>query len=110
MNGDAGYTEYEVILETTAVLDLYGILDYITDVLKAPESAQRVYSSIKKQVMSLDHMPARHSVVRDEPYASIGVRMMPVENYIAFYVIDEQKHEVHVIRILYNRREWQNLL
>jgi toxin ParE1/3/4 len=103
-------SEYEVILETTAVLDLYGILDYITDVLKAPESAQRVYSSIKKQVLSLNHMPARHSIVRDEPYASIGLRMMPVENYTAFFVISKQKYEVHVLRILYNRREWQNLL
>ena len=102
--------EYEVILETTATLDLYGILDYITDVLKAPESAKRVYSSIKKQVMSLDFMPARHNIVREEPYASMGVRIMPVENYTAFYIIDEPKREVHVLRILYNRREWQNLL
>ena len=31
--------KYEVILETTAVLDLYGIVDYIADVLKSPESA-----------------------------------------------------------------------
>ena len=60
--------------------------------------------------MALDHMPARHSIVRDEPYAPLGLRMMPVENYIAFYVIDEANREVHVIRILYKRREWQNLL
>ena len=41
-------TEYDVILETTAVIDLRGIFDYITDVLKAPEAAERVYWSIKK--------------------------------------------------------------
>jgi plasmid stabilization system protein ParE len=35
---------------------------------------------------------------------------MPVENYNAFYVVDELKHEVHVIRVLYKRREWQKLL
>ena len=101
---------YEVILETTAVLDLHGILDYITNVLKAPESAQRVFLSIEEKVMSLDFMPARHNIVREEPYASMGVRIMPVENYTAFYIIDEPKREVHVLRILYNRREWQNLL
>ncbi|MCL1878914.1 MAG: type II toxin-antitoxin system RelE/ParE family toxin [Defluviitaleaceae bacterium] len=101
---------YEVILETTAVLDLYGIFDYINDVFKAPESAQRVFSSIKKQVLSLDVMPARHAVVRDDPYASLGVRLMPAENYNVFYIIDDAKREVRVIRILYNRREWQRLL
>ena len=102
--------EYEVILETTAVLDLYGILDYIANFLKAPKSAERVVLSIEKKVMSLNFMPSRHPVANDEPYASIGVRLMPVENYTAFYAIDEAKHEVHVIRILYNRREWQNIL
>ena len=104
------HDEYEVILETTTVLDLYGILDYITNVLKAPEAAQQVFLSIEENVMSLDFMPARHNIVREEPYASMGVRIMPVENYNAFYIIDESVHEVHVLRILYNRREWQNLL
>jgi len=102
--------EYEVILETTAVLDLYEILDYITDVLKAPESAKRVVLSIEEKVMSLSFMPTRHQIVNDEPYASMGVRLIPVENYVAFYIVDEVKRKVHVFRILYNRREWQNLL
>ena len=101
---------YKVILETTAVLDLYGILGYITDVLKAPEAVKRVFLSIEEQVISLDFMPARHNVIREEPYASLGVRIMPVENYNAFYIINESKQEVRVLRILYNRREWQNLL
>jgi len=102
--------EYSVILETTAVLDMYRIFDYITDVLKAPQAAQRVFLSIEKQVMSLNFMPARHNIVRIEPYATIGLRMLPVENYNAFYIIDDSNLEVHVIRILYNRREWQNVL
>ena len=37
---------YEAILETTATLYLYGILDNITDVLKSPQAAQRVFLSI----------------------------------------------------------------
>ena len=102
--------EYNVILETTAVLDLRGILDYITDILKQPEAAERIFLSIEKSVMTLNSMPARHGIVRDEPYATLGVRMMPVENYIAFYIIDEVNLEVRVLRILYKRREWQDLL
>ena len=85
---------YDVILETTASLDL----------------TERVYWSIKDQVLSLDEMPYRFPLVREEPFASMGVRLMPVENYHAFYVIDEQLGEVHILRILYNRREWKNIL
>jgi len=101
---------YDVILETTTVLDLYGIIDYITEVLKAPESAQDVYWSIKDQLLSLGEMPYRFPVVREEPFASLGVHVMPIENYNAFYIINEEDREVHVIRVLYKRREWQNLL
>ena len=101
---------YEVILETTAIQDLYGIMDYITGVLKAPESAERVILSIEEKIMSLNFMPSRHPIVSDEPYASYGVRLLPVENYTAFYIVDEVKLEVHVLRILYNHREWQVIL
>ena len=83
MNHDV---KYEVILETTAAHDLYGIFDYITDVLKSSDAALRVFLSIEKQVMSLDHMPARHNVVRDETFAALGVRLMPVESYSVFYI------------------------
>ena len=102
--------EYRVILETTAVLDMRGILNYITDIIKQPGMAARIFPSIEEKAKSLNLMPTRHSVVRDEPYATLGVRMMPVENYIVFYVIDEVKLEIHVLRILFKRREWQNFL
>ena len=102
--------KYEVILETTAIQDLYGIMDYITGVLKSPGSAKRVASSIEDKIASLNFMPARHPVVRDEPYKSYGVRLLTVENYIAFYIINELELEVRVLRILYNRREWQAAL
>ena len=102
--------KYDVLLETTAVNDLYDILDYITNNLMQPETAKRIFYSIEDKISTLDQLPARHNVVREEPYAALGVRMLPVENYVAFYIIDEPRREVRVLRILYNRREWKNLL
>ena len=102
--------EYKITLETTAISDLFGILDYISDVLKEPETAQRILSSIENKIMSLNELPCRQSTVRDEPYKSMGVRWIPAENYTVFYVVDENERSVHVLRILYNRRNWQNLL
>ena len=102
--------EYEVVFETTAVKDLYDILDYITGILKAPESAERVVLSIEEKVLSLSFMPSRYPIVNDEHYASYGVRLMPVENYLAFYIVDEAELKVRVFRILYNRRDWRAVL
>ena len=101
---------YNVIIELTAQRDLQSILHYIKNILKAPEAANRIYIKIKNEILMLNQMPMRNNVIKEQPYASMGVRKLLIENYIAFYIIDEQKYEVHVLRILYNRREWQNIL
>lgn len=102
--------KYEVIIDAEAEKDLVEILTYITETLKEPHAAIRIFNSIREQILSLDHMPNRHAVIAEEPYAALGVRIIPVENYLAFYYVDEQSKAVHVFRILYNRREWKNLL
>jgi len=102
--------KYNVILETTASSDLHSILDYITNVLKEPKTAVQIFSAIKEKVLSLDELPHRQGIVKDEPYKSLGVRWLPIEGYMAFYVIDEDQRTVHVLRILYHRRNWQNFL
>ena len=103
-------TEYRVSIENTAASDLWGVLQYITDTLKEPETAKRIHFSIKDKIMKLNQMPFRYPLVNDEVFAKRGLRWMPAENYSVFYVVDESKKEVHVLRILYYRREWQNLL
>ena len=102
--------EYSVIIETTAKSDLRGILRYITETLKDPVVARRLYSLIKEKVMNLDQMPQRHPLVRDETLAARGLHWMPVESYSVFYVIDEESREVSILRILHGRRDWQNIL
>ena len=102
--------QYEVILETTAISDLRGILGYITDVLLEPQITRRMVEVIEEGIMSPDELPHRQALLRDEPYRSRGVRWLPIENYTAFYVIDEDTRTVHVLRILYSRRNWKTLL
>ena len=60
--------------------------------------------------MSLAEMPTRYAMVADEHLAAQGIRKLPVENYIVFYVVSEQDKTVTVIRILYGRRDWEQLL
>ena len=102
--------KFKIIVEITAVSDLRGILRYITETLKEPAIARRIYYSIKEQIMTLDKMPLRHPLVLDKSFAARGLRKMPAENYSVFYRADEDRKEVHVLRVLYNRREWRNLL
>jgi len=46
----------------------------------------------------------------EEHFTSEEIRKMPVENFNVFYTVDNEMNEVHVIRVMYSRREWQNLI
>jgi plasmid stabilization system protein ParE len=102
--------EYKVIIEHPAQKDLQGLLRYISDTLKEPVIARRVYTLIREQILTLNKMPFRNNIVQEQPYATMEVHKLLVENYIMFYIINEEKCEVHILHILYNRREWQNIL
>lgn len=103
-------TTYKIVIERTAENDLSDILSYISNTLHEPIIAKKLYSEIKEKFLNLKSMPHRHKIVNEEPYRSIGVRMLLIENYIAFYVVDEERKTVHIFRILYNRRDWQRIL
>jgi len=99
-----------VIIDPTGESDLRSILRYISDTLLEPEIAKRIHLSIKEQINSLDQIPYKHKLVPDEVLARRGIRALYAENYCAFYVIEEPKKEVHVLRVQHKRREWQSLL
>lgn len=101
---------YKVIIDSKAEQDLVDIFLYITETLKAPDAAKRLYSKIKKEISGLASMPHRSALIAEEPYTQLGVRKLLIENYIAFFLVDETAQEVHVFRILYNRREWHNFI
>ncbi len=103
-------TTYKIVIERTAENDLNDILSYISNTLHEPTIAKKLYNEIKEKFSNLKNMPHRHKIVNEEPYRSIGVRMLLIENYIAFYVVDEERKTVHIFRILYNRRDWQQIL
>jgi len=101
---------YKVTLEKPARSDLRGIHSYIKNKLKAPEAARRIYQAIKAQVKTLDQNPLRCKLIDEEPFRSKGVRPLYVENFTAFFVVDEANKKVHILRILYSHMQWQDHL
>ena len=101
---------YNVMIEPEAQKDLFAIVDYISQILHEPVVAANIYRKIKEQISLLSDMPKRHKVIDIDPYRSIGVRTLLVRNYTVYYIVDDDKRTVHIIRVLYNRREWQDIL
>jgi plasmid stabilization system protein ParE len=55
-------------------------------------------------------MPKKFALVLDDELAKRGYRSVSVKNYIIFYTINEKTETVNIISVMYNRREWTNLL
>ena len=88
--------------------DFSEIVDYITFNLKNPTAAERLVSDVEKAISNRlscaeSFEPFCSSRERKYPYYKISVR-----NFTVFYVVIDNVMEVR--RILYNRRDFNNLI
>jgi plasmid stabilization system protein ParE len=102
--------EYLVHITRAAEKDIEYTIDYLDAVLKNPTAAERLYNQIKVKLPSLSTMPQRRAKVDDSILSSWGIRYLIIENYLAFYQIDEPTHTVHILRFLYEKSDWKNIL
>lgn len=101
---------YRIEITEPAKRDLQETVDYITRELKNPQAAVELLNLVEQTINSLTDMPMRHALVGIDDFAEKGVRYIPVGNYLAFYIVKESDRKVSVIRFLYGRRDWMNLL
>jgi len=83
---------------------------YIALQLHAPIAARKLLDKIESLIENLDLMPNRYALVLDERLAKMGIRHIPVNNYIIFYVVNEDTKVVTVTNIIYSERNWVDLL
>ena len=97
---------YKVRIFPAAKQDLLDIIDYLNTL--SPDAALRIYDKITAEIMSLSQMPERCPRPRDLALAAKGYRYLIVEKYLVFYVVEHDT--VQVRRILYGRRNYQQIL
>lgn len=102
--------KYSIIVEPSAENDLLEALYYIEFTLMNPDAAERLLDLFEEKVSSLEDMPDRFSLPQDPFFIAWNIRYISCSNYLAFYVINENTHTVHIIRFLYNKRNWRTIL
>jgi toxin ParE1/3/4 len=103
-------TKYKIEITRTAKNDLAGISNYIAKELMEPKIAEKLVDKIGSEVFTLEKMPLRGPLVLDERLKQLGIRRIFIENYIVLYIVNAEKKTVQVLRILYNKRNWEALL
>ena len=102
--------KYKIVLTKQSYTDLRGIYEYIAFTLLEPETAARQLDRIEKGILSLDEMSERFRVFEKEPWYSRGLRQMPVDNFIVFYIPKAEDEIVTVIRVMYGGRDFDKQL
>ena len=97
--------EYEVKITPQAKEQMLEIFAYISKALKEPVIAERLLNKLQESILSLDTMPKRISLIDEEPWKSHGIRKMPVKNFIVYFWINEELKQVHIIAVIYGRRD-----
>jgi toxin ParE1/3/4 len=97
--------KYDLIFTKQAEDDLRGIFEYIAFELLAPENAAGQMDRIEKKIQSLAKFPEKYRLYDREPWKSRNTRVVPVDNYVVFYISDKDTAVVTIVRIMYSGRD-----
>ena len=100
---------YNVVYSPEALNDLKDIYAYIAQELLVPDTALNQVNRIRKEIRSLDFMPSRYALADWEPWKSLGMHKVPVDNFIVFYTVDSDSMTVAIIRIVYGGRDIESI-
>ncbi|WP_058305969.1 type II toxin-antitoxin system RelE/ParE family toxin [Gracilibacillus massiliensis] len=99
-------------LKFTAVAkdDMESIYRYIVEELYNQQAADDLMVTMENSFLKLIHYPFHGSYVKDKTLLQKGYRKLIIHHYICFYLVNERKREVIIMRVLYGKREYQNLI
>lgn len=101
---------YEVITTDQAEADLRGIYEYIAFELLSPDNAAGQLERLEEHIIELEEFPEKFRPYEKEPWHSRGLRVMPVGNYLVFYIPNKDTETVTVTRVMYAGRDVDNQL
>lgn len=90
-------------IQSEGIKQDFGVYDSPDELLK---NHHQDISAIK----TLDEMPMRCRLCEHNDWKSLGLRFLTVDNYLVFYIPDEEKKLVKIYHIIYGKRDIENRL
>lgn len=101
---------FEIILTPSALNDMRGIYEYITETLLSGTAAENLIDKIEDRILQLEMFPYSCELVQDEALRTKGYRKLIIDNYIVFYKVEDIEGQVVIMRILYGAQNYLGIL
>ncbi len=96
---------YAIKLTPQAFEQIEETVQYISKILLETEIARKWAETLQSEIKKLDSMPSRYPLTEEEPWRTKGIRKMPVQNFLVYYLVDEEKKTVWITAVIYGRRD-----
>ena len=102
--------KYKIQFSKDARKDLIDIYSYIKYNLYEATIAKKLINRIKVEIYKLQDNPLIYAIIKDEIIKNKKIRKIKVNNYIVFYKVNESNKIIYIVRIMYARRNWINII
>ena len=103
-------SQWKVKLSPEFKQEIRDIHSYIANTLLVPETALKQVDRILSAVESLNEMPHRNPLYEREPWKSRGLRKLIVDNFVVFYLTNDNQKDVVIFHVFYGGRNITELL
>ena len=90
--------------------DLLENAEYLKNVLHSKLAANNLVDGFYKTIEKLMEFPKSYPLVDNDLLKPFGIRFVQVRNFTVFFVCDDLDELVFVLRFIYSRRNWKDLL
>jgi len=98
--------KFIVLIYPTAEHDLLEIKEYFE--IKLQTSPNNLFQKLYDNIDLLESNPFIHPLVNDTYLNQLGYRMIPIDNFLVFYIVENNEVQIH--RFIYGKRNYLQFL
>lgn len=102
--------KYKIEVSKTAEQDLVNIISYLKYDLAGDIIADKYKILFKQKLKNLEDIAGSMPILSEKLTGHKNIRKVNVKNYIIFYIVDEEKNKVFVLRIGHTFMDWEKYL
>ncbi len=101
---------YSIHITGKAEQDLNEAVDYIEFTLLNQTAVNDLLDKTEEEIRKLAYMQDKFKATNEPVLSAWGIRMIIINKYSAFYIVDEKAKTVHILRFLFGKRNWISIL